>query len=241
MKISNPYHKEILDLIVLLSGEATAHTFSDEYLGTSHPRYAINAPTMRQIAKEWMRDHKDLSAKDFEKLLTSLIKGKSATEKVMAGMLMDASTKPQRQINPKVFDVWLDHLEGWAEVDSVCTGQFTVTEVPRQWPVWKKILIEFSKSKNIHKRRASLALLCSPIRRMTDPDVAKIAFQIIQRLKGEKEILITKAISWLLRSMTETFKKEVTDFVNEFESTLPKIAVRETRIKLLTGRKTVRS
>ena len=38
MKISNPYHKEILDLIVSLSGEATAHTFSDDYLGTSHPR-----------------------------------------------------------------------------------------------------------------------------------------------------------------------------------------------------------
>jgi 3-methyladenine DNA glycosylase AlkD len=241
MKIGNPYHKEILDLIVSLSGEATAHTFSDDYLGTSHPRYAINAPTMRQIAKEWMRDHKNLSAKDFEKLLTSLIKGKSATEKVMAGMLMDAATKTQRQINPKVFDTWLDHLEGWAEVDCVCTGQFTVTEVPRQWPVWKKLLIQFSKSKNIHKRRASLALLCSPIRRMTDPNVAKTAFQIIQRLKGEKEILITKAISWLLRSMTETFKKEVTDFVNEFEPTLPKIAVRETRVKLLTGRKTVRS
>jgi 3-methyladenine DNA glycosylase AlkD len=241
MKITNPYHKEILHLIVTLSGDTTAHTFSDDYLGTSHPRYPINNPTLRQIAKEWMRDHKDLSAKDFEKLLTSLIKGKSATEKVMAGMLMDAATKTQRQINPEVFDIWLDHLEGWAEVDCVCTGQFTVTEVPRQWPLWKKLLIEFSKSKNIHKRRASLALLCSPIRRMTDPDVAKTAFQIIQRLKSEKEILITKAISWLLRSMTETFKKEVTDFVNEFESTLPKIAVRETRVKLLTGRKTARS
>jgi 3-methyladenine DNA glycosylase AlkD len=240
MKISNPHHKEILDLIISLSGEPTAHTFSDDYLGTSHPRYPINNPTLRQIAKEWMRDHKSLSIKDFESLLTSLIKGKSTTEKLMAGMLMDAATKPQRQINPKVFDTWLDHLEGWAEVDTICTGEFTVTEVPRQWPVWKKLLIDFSKSKNIHKRRASLALLCSPIRRMTDPDVAKTAFQIIQRLKIEKEILITKAVSWLLRSMTVTFKKEVADFVDEHETYLPKIAVRETRVKLLTGRKTAR-
>lgn len=241
MKITNAHHKEILDLIVSLSGDGTEHTFSDDYLGTSHPRYPINNPTMRQIAKEWMRDHKSLSIKDFEGLLTSLIKGKSTTEKLMAGMLMDAAPKAQRQINPKLFDVWLDHLEGWAEVDTICTGEFTVTEVPRQWPVWKKLLIDFSKSKNIHKRRASLALLCSPARKMTDPDVAKTAFQIIQRLKGEKEILITKAISWLLRSMTVTFKKEVAEFVDEFEATLPKIAVRETRVKLLTGRKTVRS
>lgn len=236
----NPPHKEILDLIVSLSGEPTAHTFSDAYLGTKHPRYAINNPTLRQLAKEWMRDHKELSARDFEKLLTSLIKGKSTTEKIMAGMLMDAATKQQHHINPKVFNIWLDYLEGWAEVDSVCTGQFTVTEIPRQWPVWKKILIAFSKSKDIHKRRASLALLCSPIRRMTDQDVANTAFQIINRLKGEKEILITKAISWLLRSMTVTFKKEVAQFVDEHESTLPKIAVRETRVKLLTGKKTAR-
>lgn len=237
----NRHHKEILGLIVSLSGEPTTHTFSDDYLGTSHPRYPINNPTLRQIAKEWMRDHKSLPVKDFESLLTSLIKGQSTTEKLIAGMLMDAAPKAQRQINPTLFDAWLDHLEGWAEVDTICTGEFTNTEVPRQWLVWKKLLIQFSKSKNIHKRRASLALLCSPIRRMTDPDVAKTAFQIINRLKGEKEILITKAISWLLRSMTATFKKEVSDFVDEFESTLPKIAVRETRVKLLTGKKTVRS
>jgi 3-methyladenine DNA glycosylase AlkD len=241
MKITNPHHKEILDLIVSLSGESKGQMFSDAYLGNSHSRYPINAPTLRQIAKEWMRDHKTLSASAFEKLLTSLIKGESSTEKVMAGILMDAATKPQRQFNPKVFDTWLNHLEGWAEVDSVCTGEYTVTEIPRQWPVWKKIVIEFSKSKDIHKRRASLALLCSPIRKVNDPDMAKTAFQIIQRLKGEKEILITKAISWLLRSMTVKFKKEVADFVDEFESSLPKIAVRETRVKLLTGKKTVRS
>lgn len=241
MKISNLHHKEILELIVSLSGEPTTHTFSDAYLGNSHPRYPISAPTLRQIAKEWMRDHKTLSAQKFEKLLTSLIKGESSTEKVIAGMLMDAASKPQRQFNPKVFDTWLNHLEGWAEVDSVCTGEYTVTEIPRQWSVWKKIVIEFSKSKDIHKRRASLALLCSPIRKVNNPDMAKTAFQIIQRLKGEKEILITKAISWLLRSMTGKFRKEVADFVDEFESSLPKIAVRETRVKLLTGKKTVRS
>lgn len=241
MKINNPHHKEILELIVSLSGEPGARTFTDAYLGNSHPRYAISTPTLRQIAKEWMRDHKALPAQEFEKVLTSLIKGESSTEKMIGGMLMDAATKPQRQFNPKVFDTWLNHLEGWAEVDTICTGQYTVTEIPRQWPIWKKIIIEFSKSKDIHKRRASLVLLCSPIRKVNEPDMAKTAFQIIQRLKNEKEILITKAISWLLRSMTTKFKKEVADFVDEFESSLPKIAVRETRVKLLTGKKTARS
>ena len=50
--------------------------------------------------------------------------------------------------------------------------------------------------------------------------------------------MITKAISWLLRSMIRHYKNEVSDYVNAQADTLPKIAVRETLVKLKTGRKT---
>ena len=99
MKITNPHHKEILSLINNLSGQATQHTFSDSYLGNSHPRYPINAPTLRRIAKEWMKEHRALPTSDFVKLLTSLIKGVSSTEKVMAGILLDTSTREQRKFD----------------------------------------------------------------------------------------------------------------------------------------------
>jgi 3-methyladenine DNA glycosylase AlkD len=101
----------------------------------------------------------------------------------------------------------------------------------------EKMIMRFSRSKDIRKRRAALVLLCQPLRKTHDANLAHTAFQIIGRLKSEKEILITKAISWLLRSMTKQYKREVAAFVDEFESTLPKIAVRETRVKFLTRRK----
>ena len=104
--------------------------------------------------------------------------------------MQTATTKPQRKFSPKVFDGWLNHLEGWAEVDAVCTGAYTITEIPAQWPVWKKLLTNFSKSKNIHKRRASLVLLCSPVRKVSEKDIASVAFSNINRLKHQKEILI---------------------------------------------------
>jgi len=239
-KITNPHHKEILKLIVSLSGQATEHTFLDSYLGNSNPRYAINAPTLRTIAKEWIKDHREVSSAQFEKLLTSLIKGVSSTEKCMAGVLLDASTKEQRKFNPKVFEAWLDHLQGWAEIDTVCTGQYSKTEIPSNFKIWRPILTRLSKSKNINKRRASLALLCSPVRKAHDSKIAETAFQIIDRLKGEKEILITKAISWLLRSMVKLYKTNVQHYVDQNETLLPKIALRETRTVLLTGKKTSR-
>jgi 3-methyladenine DNA glycosylase AlkD len=235
----NPLHKEILGQIQLQSGKPTQHTFLDSYLGNSHPRYPISIPVLRKIAKEWMKAQRELTTSKFAALLTSLNKGKSSTEKTMVGILLDYSTIHQRKFDPKLFNTWLNHVEGWAEVDSLCTGRYSDTEILSQWKIWKPLLIQFSKSKNIHKRRASLVLLCSPLRKSDEPRLSGIARQNVNHLKGEKEILITKAISWVLRSMAKHHRIELEQFMTE-ETGLPAIAVRETKRVLETGRKTSR-
>ena len=235
------HHRAILKLIKSNSVQGTQHTFLDSYLGNSHPRYAINAPTMRLIAKEWTKAHRHLPAEEFAGVVTSLIEGESGTEKMMAGMLLDYSTKDQRQFDPVLFDRWLDHLEGWAEVDALCTGPYTVTEIPAGFATWKKLLTRFSKSDNIQKRRAALVMLCSPVSKTADERLATTALDLIDRLKHEKAILITKAISWLLRSMIRHHRALVDEYVDANEDGLPKIAVRETRVKLDTGTKTRRT
>lgn len=237
----NKHHQEILSLIKENATTPTQHTFLDGYLGNHHPKYPIDNPTLRLIAKEWMRDHKTMKADGFQKLISSMVKGKSATEKMMAGMLLDFSTKEQRSFDPTHFDQWLDHVEGWAEVDTLCTGKYPITEIPTKLAIWKKLLLSFSKSKNINSRRASLVFLCSPTSQEVNEELANLALAIIDRLKGEKEILITKAISWLLRSMVRYHKNMVSDYVNANRDKLPAIAVRETIVKMETGKKTASS
>jgi 3-methyladenine DNA glycosylase AlkD len=236
--MENAYHQEILKLIKTNAGKATQHTFSDSYLGNAHPRYPISAPVLRKIAKEWMRDHRELSSEEVAELLTSLIEGESSTEKCMAGILLDATKKEQRKFDLSLFDQWLDHLIGWAEVDAVCTGPYTITEIPLGIRQWKKQLIAFSKSDNIQKRRASVVLLCSPLSRIANDELAEIALKNVDRLKSEKDVLITRAISWILRSMIKHHKKLVSDYVKANQDSLPRIAVRETMVKLKTGKKT---
>lgn len=82
-----------------------------------------------------------------------------------------------------------------------------------------------------------MVFLCSPIRTHADKSMADVALANISQLKQEKEILITKAISWLLRSMVKHHKKLVTDYIVRNKSSLPAIAVRETLIKVKTGKK----
>jgi 3-methyladenine DNA glycosylase AlkD len=239
--MKNPFHLQILQLIKDNSGKGTTQTAMDDYLGNTHPRYEITAPVLRKIARDWMRQNRDLGPAEFSALLTSLIHGKSSTEKWIAGMMMDYSTKAQREFDLRLFDIWLDHLVGWAEVDAVCTGDYTKTHIPLRFTEWKKLLVKFSKDANIHKRRASLVLLCAPVRYSPDEQLAEIAFKNIHRLKGEKEVLITKAISWLLRSLIKLHRKSVIKYLDENEETLPRIAIRETRVKLKTGTKTKRN
>ena len=80
-------------------------------------------------------------------------------------------------------------------------------------------------------------LLTGPISHSSDSRLSEIAFKNIGRLKSEKDILVTKAISWLLRSLIRHHKKEVGVYIKQNAGGLPKIAIRETRRKLLTGRK----
>jgi 3-methyladenine DNA glycosylase AlkD len=223
------------------AGQATQHTFSDSYLGNNHPRFAINAPTLRRIAKDWVKENKGLSPSEYLKTIDSLIHGESATEKMFAGMLLDLSTDKQRAFDPTHFDKWLDQLVGWAEIDSMCTGDYTSAAIPENFSAWKNVLLKFSKSKNINKRRASLVFLCSPLRQATDERLATLALENIDRLKGEKEILITRAVSWLLRSMVPYHRKTLENYLKKNEGELPAIAVRETQTKLRTGKKTAKA
>lgn len=229
------HHRFILDQIRNRSGNPTKHTFLDNYLGNNHPRYPINNPEMRAIAREFMRTHGDLTADGLAGILTSLIHGESGTEKLMAGFLLDYARPAQRKFKPKLFDDWISQLQGWAEIDTLCTGKYTRTEIPAQWQAWQPLLEKFSKSKDIGKRRASLVFLVAPIRYTQDGELSEMAFTNIGRLSKEREVLITKAISWLLRSMIKLYRKEVMAFLNEHAETLPAIAVRETRAKLATG------
>lgn len=234
------YHGELLEEIKKKGGKPVLDPFLQNYLGSPHPIYKINSPTLRKIARCWVSSHTDISAAEFALVIRSLVMGKSCTEKLMAGLVLDSSRKPQREFDPEWFDRWTNHLVGWVEIDTLCTGRYPETEIPKQWGKWKKVLNRLSRSENINKRRASLVLLCSPLRKNEDRRLLDQALKTVDRLNQEKEVLITKAVSWVLRSASVYFPREIKKYVTLNQSKLPKIAVRETLTLIATGRKTKR-
>ena len=90
------------------------------------------------------------------------------------------------------------------------------------------------------KRRAALVLLVTPTRTSDDPRFADLAFAVVTRLAPERDILITKAVSWLLRSLVTRHRDTVIAYLDANADSLPAIAIRETRTKLKTGTKSGR-
>jgi len=212
-------------------------TFGQRYLGTDKPYHGFTTKQISGLAKKIFKENK-LNSDEIIQLLNSLYQhGTSYTEIVLGPMIMSLSPETLKNFDPKNLDLWLNYTHGWAENDVLCQSIFTSDILLSNWSSWQKILKEFNSSSNINKRRASLVLLTKSLRQSDDPRLSKLAFENIENLKGETDILITKAVSWILRSLVSFHKNEVLIYLEKNKNSLPKIAYRETLSKALTGRK----
>lgn len=238
--LMHPHHRELLKEIKKKAGTPVRDAFLQHYLGNPHPMYRIRSADLRKILRTWLAAHRNLTPVQLAAVVDSLVKGKTSTEKCAGGLLLDCSRKSMHGFDPRLVDRWLNQMIGWVEVDTLCTGRYPEAELPREWPRWRPVLNRLARNKNIQKRRASLVLLCSPLRHDPDPRLLRQALETVDRLAGEREVLITKAVSWVLRSAAVHHPTEVKNYITLNRAKLPTIAVRETLTKISTGKKTKR-
>lgn len=233
----NKYHQEILNTIKKYSKKEKQTSKSIQYLGHNHLYYGLSVPQKRQIAKEWIKLHKDIKQNEFTDLLNSLLRGESYDEKSLGGILLGYLRGLREQVEPVLLDNWLNYLEGWGEIDSLCQSNFTAEEMLAKWREWEQLIKSFANSENISKKRASLVLLTGVVIQSDDKRLVNLAFYVIDKLKSEKSILVTKAISWLLRDLIKHYRNRVEEYLRKNANSLPKIAILEVTNKLMYGKK----
>jgi len=233
-KIKNKYHLDLLNLFQTHQNIQSNNSWVKKYLGTTKTLYCLKTGDKIKLIKDYLKPI-DLSSTNFSDLLISLSTGASFEELSAMGPILGFYPAYRNKLPPKIINKLFDHVQGWAETDVTCT--FTADDLLADWPGWKELLTDFSVDKNIHKRRASLVLFTQPLRLSPDPRFYKLALQNIDKLKLEKDILITKAISWVLRSMIKYHPEIVKDYLEKNKDSLPRIAVREVSTKLATGKK----
>ena len=193
--ITNSLHLQILkDIDHLIVSQKTDTQWVKKYLGTDKIFHGFSTGQMVDLAKKIIKEN-NLNEKQTIDLLNSLYqKGTTYTEIAIAALILSNSPQILKNFNPKNLDLWLNYTRGWAENDVLCQSNFTAEDLLGNWNKWQKFLRYLAKSKNIHKRRASMVLLCKSLRQSEDPRLVNLAFEQIEKLKHEKEILITKAV-----------------------------------------------
>ena len=236
----NKYHQEILEEIKMFAGVnpgGRGEFDLGKYVGTSKPIYHVTNPETRGIARRWVGAHKDVSPDELIDMLDSLFQGRSHDERSFGGKLLECLPGLRRLVKPERLDRWLTGAEGWLEVDSLCQGAFTAGDMLSDWPSWEALLRALASDQDVHKRRASLVLLTKVVGQSDDPRLIDLAFENIDKLRGEKDVLITKAVSWLLRDLIKNARRRVEDYLVENSGSIPRIAMREVSNKLRTGKK----
>jgi len=233
----NLFHQEIWKKLQSFAKQDKLGFDVAKYLGSPSEYLNLSTGEYKKVIGEWAKDHKEISIKEFLDLLHSLNDGQTFQEKATVGELLLDFPKFRKQLDPNELDSWLENRKGWCEIDVLCQSCFDAEDILEQWEKWEKLLKEFRDSPNISKRRASLVLLTKSVRKSADDRLKRLSFENIEALEREREILITKAVSWLLRSLTKHHAKDVALYLEQHKSTLPAIAYRETKKKLETGRK----
>jgi len=231
-------------LVAQLRAEARPYRggiHNDSYSGSGRPFLNVGAPEMRRIVRDWAAAHRAAPAAELIAMGDTLFAGELYEAKILGALLLGYSRGARRAATPAMVDVWVGQLNGWAEIDSLCASVFGADELLADWPAWRGLIERLSVDPNINKRRAALVLLTTPTRTSDDPRFRDLGFAVVERLKGERHILITKAVSWLLRSMAARHGPAVAAYLDAQAPSLPAIAVRETRTKLRTGTKSGRA
>ena len=237
--IVKTWHKEIVKEFSRHSTKKSNHVDLPKYLGTRNKLYSLTNATEKQIAKDFLNRHKDITGAQFLDLVNALYAGDSFNERTFGTKLLAYKKKFKPLFTPARIYGWLGKLFGWCEVDSLCQSTFTADDLLAGWASWGKTLDKLSRDKSISRRRASLVLLCKSVRGSSDIRLADMAFANLDRLKGEKDLLISKAVSWLSRDLIRHHRARVSDFISANRDILPKFVVSEVQNKLTFGRKSL--
>ena len=233
-------HASLLDELRAVARPYRGGMQNDSYSGSARPFLNVSAPDRRRIITAWLARHRPSAETELLAMADSLFEGETHEERTLGALLLQASRRARRAATPERVDGWLGQLNGWAEIDTLSASVFGAEELAADWPAWKALIERLAEDANINKRRAALVLLVTPARTNGDVRVRDLAFAMVARLQAERHILITKAVSWLLRAMSARHPAEVAAYLDAHASDLPAVAVRETRAKLRTGRKSGR-
>jgi 3-methyladenine DNA glycosylase AlkD len=211
--------------------------FAQRYLGTPRTVLGVRARDGDKIVRAHLKQIKQMDPLDARALIGELLRADTFDTRSIGGSLFSRLPTVRAVTDMATLREWVAQTAGWAECDCLCQSSFAADEVLGRWGEWSEAMRQFARDANVQVRRASLVLQVKSAAKSADDKIKELAFESVESLKHEKAILITKAVSWLLRALAVTHPYDTRQYLEANRPTLPAIAYRETMRKITTGKK----
>lgn len=180
----------------------------DKFLG-------IVVPTQRQLAKKYV----SLSLTDLEQLLQSPYHEERLTALLILSEQFKQGNELTRQNIYKLYLKNTKQINNWDLVDLTAPAIVGGYLVDKD----RKILYKLAHSKDLWDRRIAVLATFYFIRAGDSKDTLAIS----KLLLNDRQDLIHKAVGWMLREVgKKVSKKDLTDFLDEFGSLMPRTMLR---------------
>eukprot|EP00033_Pygsuia_biforma_P003702 GCRY01004055.1.p1 GENE.GCRY01004055.1~~GCRY01004055.1.p1 ORF type:complete len:236 (-),score=35.39 GCRY01004055.1:268-975(-) len=197
-----------------------------KYLRNLFPSLGLQHPEWKKIAKEVLKDFKDLELNAIIQTVKQLYTLPEREFHHCALELLFHSKKLWRENIQAVFDCIEDLLrqnQWWDTIDNLAGKHLGTLLLENDVPDLIHRVNAWVLDENMWMRRASILYQLKWKKKTDVPSLLKNC----NLLKEEDEFFIQKAIGWSLRELSKTNKKAVRDYLKIERKHLSKLAVRE--------------
>lgn len=162
----------------------------------------------------------------------ALCDGATREEQILGIMLLRRLAPALRWAD---FDRLRRQLDTWEATDGL--AHYLADWVGADFTSRSDRLRSMVRSRHLWTRRLAVVTASQLNRRGLGVD---LTVELVDQVRAERDPMITKAVSWALRELAVASPQTAAEYLEKRAEELPALAVRETRNKLRTGRKSGR-
>lgn len=186
-----------IDALLRPLGTAARAAGAKAYLKSGLDFYGLDTRALRGAAKQWLRQHPDLSRSDLGRLASALFRRRVFELRAFAVELLVARQKILTAADLDLLEDLLRRSRTWALVDAIAPQ--VVGPLAEREPAVGRRLDRWSRDRDFWLRRAALLTLLLPLRRGGGDWQRFVRYA--DAMLEQREFFIRKAIGWVLREV----------------------------------------
>jgi 3-methyladenine DNA glycosylase AlkD len=209
---------------------------SEWYFPTSMKTLGVKSADLRKLIKEWWKELKNIPVDEMVEFARELVETRIFECNQAAFELLWKHKKALGSITLNDLEALGKYMDNWATTDA-----FSVLV---SGPVWRnnqvsdEDILNWLESGNLWWRRAAIVSTVGlNLKSRGGTGDARRTLMVCERVIGDRNEMIVKALSWALRELSKHDRTSVEQFMKKHDEALAKRVRREVYTKLNTGTK----